>query len=412
MAIGENTPSHESEHTYRKAEDVNKGYEEGHSSHNCKNPEGAYGYKVPEEVNNAYEEESSSHDYDKPEDAYKDPKEVSFAYRSKGANVALGKTAFQTSTLGDGVASRAVDGNTNTDYTAGSCTHTVGDPGETNPTWWVDLGQSYVIDRVVIFNRQDCCAKRLNPFNIHIGNSDQVSTNPKCGGDHHINLNQPSISVSCQGMKGRYVGVCLPGSSRILTLCEVQVFSGDCQVGDGSSYRGTVAVTRTGKTCQRWDSQTPHGHDRTPGNHPSSGLEQNYCRNPDGEPGVWCYTTDSSTRFEECDVPVCAKRCQNGWTEHNNHRYKLMTDCVSGSDAQLKCKQYGAHLASITSRAENDFIKGLISTSSHGVPKVRKGTKRNEKERKGTKRNEKERKGTKRNEKERKGTKRSDRNEV
>ncbi|XP_078603366.1 uncharacterized protein LOC144877331 [Branchiostoma floridae x Branchiostoma japonicum] len=140
-----------------------------------------------------------------------------------GANVALGKTAFQTSNREP--ASVAVDGNIATNYDAGSCTHTVGDYGEDNPTWWVDLGQSYVIDRLVIFNRQDCCSERLNPFNIYIGDSDQVSTNPRCGGDHQIDVNQPSISVSCQGMKGRYVGVSLPGSSRILTLCEVQVFS-------------------------------------------------------------------------------------------------------------------------------------------------------------------------------------------
>ncbi|XP_035681560.1 uncharacterized protein LOC118419308 [Branchiostoma floridae] len=85
--------------------------------------------------------------------------------------------------------------------------------------------------RLVIFNRRDCCAERLNPFNIHIGDSDQVSMNPKCGGDHHINVTQPSISVSCQGMEGRYVGIRLPGYSRTLTLCEVQVFSAN-QTGE------------------------------------------------------------------------------------------------------------------------------------------------------------------------------------
>eukprot|EP00058_Branchiostoma_floridae_P024988 XP_002610478.1 hypothetical protein BRAFLDRAFT_85619 [Branchiostoma floridae] len=127
-----------------------------------------------------------------------------------GVNVALGKTAFQTSTpyTPFGVACVAVDGGLYTNYKANSCTHTT---EEDNPTWWVDLGQPYVM--------------RLNPFNIHIGNSDQVSTNPKCGGDHHINLNQPAISISCQGMKGRYVGVRLPGSSRLLSLCEVKVLA-------------------------------------------------------------------------------------------------------------------------------------------------------------------------------------------
>ena len=35
----------------------------------------------------------------------------------------------------------------------------------------------------------------------------------------------------------------------------------------------------------------------------------NYCRNPDGEPGPWCYTTDSSKRWELCDVEQCISKC-------------------------------------------------------------------------------------------------------
>ncbi|XP_019622074.1 PREDICTED: uncharacterized protein LOC109468258 [Branchiostoma belcheri] len=137
-------------------------------------------------------------------------------------NVAREKAASQTSTAYDGLASRAVDGNTDGSWYVGSCTCTIEEP---NPTWWVDLGHSYQIDSVVIVNRQDCCWERLNPFNIHIGDSAQVSMNPKCGGDHQIDVNRPFISVPCQAMRGRYVGVRLPGQSRVLTLCEVQVYA-------------------------------------------------------------------------------------------------------------------------------------------------------------------------------------------
>ncbi|KAI8514473.1 hypothetical protein Bbelb_070640 [Branchiostoma belcheri] len=79
----------------------------------------------------------------------------------------------------------------------------------------------------------------------------------------------------------------------------------DCQVGRGASFRGVVPVTRTGRICQRWDSQTPHGHGKTPSGYPESGLVRNYCRNPDGENGVWCYTMDPDRRWELCDVPQC-----------------------------------------------------------------------------------------------------------
>ncbi|XP_019624440.1 PREDICTED: uncharacterized protein LOC109470100 [Branchiostoma belcheri] len=173
--------------------------------------------------------------------------EVRFCCPDEGnsVNVALGKAANQTSiNAANGVASRAVDGNTNGQYRSGSCSHTEG--GDPDPTWWVDLGQSYVVDRVVIFNRMDaCCVGRLNPFNVHIGYSDQVSTNPKCGGDHQINLSQPSISVSCQGMLGRYVGVRLPGTGRVLALCEVQVFSATWFCQTTTSAPTTTAETST-----------------------------------------------------------------------------------------------------------------------------------------------------------------------
>ncbi|XP_078589276.1 uncharacterized protein LOC144869684 [Branchiostoma floridae x Branchiostoma japonicum] len=139
-------------------------------------------------------------------------------------NVAVGKAASQTSTGGGGaVASRAVDDNTDTNFAGGSCTHTLTEP---NPTWRVDLGQSYVVDRVVIFNRYDCCGDRLNPFNIHIGDSPEATANPKCGGDHRIHQNAQFITVQCQRMEGRYVFLRLPGSSRVMSLCEVQVFAG------------------------------------------------------------------------------------------------------------------------------------------------------------------------------------------
>ena len=56
-----------------------------------------------------------------------------------------------------------------------------------------------------------------------------------------------------------------------------------CGTGSQADYRGNISTTASGKTCQRWDSQTPHSHTRTPDKYPDSGLEENFCRNPDGE---------------------------------------------------------------------------------------------------------------------------------
>lgn len=68
----------------------------------------------------------------------------------------------------------------------------------------------------------------------------------------------------------------------------------------GANYFGHVNTTVSGRTCMRWDSQSPHGH--------SFGIvkdQGNYCRNPykDEAKGPWCYTTDPNKRWEFCNIP-------------------------------------------------------------------------------------------------------------
>ena len=46
--------------------------------------------------------------------------------------------------------------------------------------------------------------------------------------------------------------------------------------------------------------------------------QENYCRNPDGEPKVWCYTTNPGDRWERCDVPLCSGLCCDIRSIRNN----------------------------------------------------------------------------------------------
>ncbi len=71
-----------------------------------------------------------------------------------GINLADGQSAWQSTTLGSAVAGKAVDGNTDSSYSHGGCTHTSAS-GQANPIWAVDLGDNYLIHRVVIYNRAD-----------------------------------------------------------------------------------------------------------------------------------------------------------------------------------------------------------------------------------------------------------------
>ena len=80
---------------------------------------------------------------------------------------------------------------------------------------------------------------------------------------------------------------------------------------DGKDYRGKVAVTKGGRECQMWSNQDPWHHTKTTVNFPSSGLGgHNYCRNPDGEDGPWCFTLDyPNVRWELCDVGARSESC-------------------------------------------------------------------------------------------------------
>jgi hypothetical protein len=83
----------------------------------------------------------------------------------------------------------------------------------------------------------------------------------------------------------------------------------------GSGYRGMQTKTRSGRTCQNWDSQSPQKHKFHVQERSKFGLIKNYCRNPDGEATIWCYTTDPAKRWEFCDpigAPKCWRRMPSG----------------------------------------------------------------------------------------------------
>jgi len=87
------------------------------------------------------------------------------------------------------------------------------------------------------------------------------------------------------------------------------------QTKEGREYTGTVSTTVSGRTCQEWASTMPHMPNKdalNDANYPdgSRSAARNYCRNPDRSwpGGLWCYTTDQYTKWEECDVPLCSGR--------------------------------------------------------------------------------------------------------
>ncbi|XVV00598.1 glycosyl hydrolase family 95 catalytic domain-containing protein [Actinosynnema sp. CA-248983] len=149
----------------------------------------------------------------------------------KPANLALRAPASQSSTYRTGaVAGRAVDGNTNGDFWAGSVTHTSDQPLDANPWWEVDLGASHDVSTVKLFNRTDCCSDRLRQFYVFASDTPFTSADPQvtagqAGVWKHFQSAAVGTTLSLPvGRTARYVRVQLVGSDRPLSLAEVQIF--------------------------------------------------------------------------------------------------------------------------------------------------------------------------------------------
>jgi hypothetical protein len=122
----------------------------------------------------------------------------------------LKATSVQQSSTGwNGPASRAVDGNTNTNYNGNSCTHTYNKPNE----WWkMKWGSSKLVRRVEVWNRSDCCNGRLAGATVFVGNT-KIGTLSGSKGKQNINTNRVGNQLLIKNKPGQY-----------LTLCEVKVF--------------------------------------------------------------------------------------------------------------------------------------------------------------------------------------------
>ncbi|XP_035991249.1 uncharacterized protein LOC105935539 [Fundulus heteroclitus] len=148
-----------------------------------------------------------------------------------------------------GAASNAIDGNRNSNFKDGSCSHTA---SQTNPWWRVDLLDSYTITHIIITNRGDCCHDRINGANIHIGNSLTLNgaANPlvatiseiQSGNSHRIDIPGPK--------EGRFVTVMIAGSDKILTLCEVEVYGYRTPTGESRITIINPTLSLQGKATQ------------------------------------------------------------------------------------------------------------------------------------------------------------------
>lgn len=144
-----------------------------------------------------------------------------------------GVVATQSSVSSGGVASRAIDGNRDGYYWSNSTTHT---DGNANNWWQADLGVDRAVERVILFNRTDCCFERLSNFRISVLDS---LGNEVAGQDYHTEdgyvngslvweLETPAVGRT---LKISLLGNNLTGNG-VLSLAEVEIMGSASGAGN------------------------------------------------------------------------------------------------------------------------------------------------------------------------------------
>jgi len=165
------------------------------------------------------------------------------------ANVAVGKTSSQSTVypLPNSEAANVNDGDINGDFWAGSVNHTLND---VNAWWEVDLGASYDIDEINVYNRTDDNIPRLTNYHVFVSDVPFTSTSlaptlAQSGVTDYPNAGtagRPTTAVV--GRTGRYVRLQLDGTN-YLHLAELEVIGTPAAAGTAdSSVEGVYIADR------------------------------------------------------------------------------------------------------------------------------------------------------------------------
>ncbi|CAH1274526.1 FGFR3 [Branchiostoma lanceolatum] len=151
-------------------------------------------------------------------------------------NVALGKTAIQSSTysLVHNKAEKAVDGDRGNSNDHKCAKTELNDP---QPWWKVDLADVYTVSRVSVLIKEE----REN-FTVRVGPNENFIQNDQCGQTYTATLITGQIFlVHCDPpIPGRYVSVQMMGTEARLTLCEVEVYITETCCAEPSIDNGEV----------------------------------------------------------------------------------------------------------------------------------------------------------------------------
>ncbi|MAG93937.1 MAG: dehydrogenase, partial [Planctomycetaceae bacterium] len=168
---------------------------------------------------------------------------------SQGVNIASRGKATQSGISAGGTANRAIDGNTDGNWSVGSSTATA---DQHRPWWEVDLGGEFPINRISVYNRIDCCSDRLNGFTLTVLDSNRAplfvtKDNPQP---------RPSADISVTGVDG----VDIKGAA-IRSLTDIPNHDADifadmaAVIQKGGKHRTSAIDVMQAIPSQRWPKE-------------------------------------------------------------------------------------------------------------------------------------------------------------
>lgn len=169
-------------------------------------------------------------------------------------NLALGKPTKQSSNSekNRGLSYEAVDGNTNGNWFQASVSNTGDDRmdsikvrGTIDPWWEVDLGKVYGIQEIRIYNRTDLNSHYLSNFKVEIRNDTNEKFKPFVDGLRNYEDRRTNPIILQNRVNARYVRIQVIGSSKFLSLAEVEVLG----------IPKSEEVTKIPESCQPKETQ-------------------------------------------------------------------------------------------------------------------------------------------------------------
>ena len=77
------------------------------------------------------------------------------------------------------------------------------------------------------------------------------------------------------------------------------------------------------------------------------------------------FHNSGSERLRCSDATKCVEQCEQEWEENGDHCYYWSKDTKTWVEAEQFCKGEGGHLASVTSKAINDYIAAGLKQKDH-----------------------------------------------